>query len=412
MVAFRPVAVPANPLVNSTQDRSRFWKFAIVLALGAVAASAQGGQEKGKPIALRPAGSEGIFDPSLADTPPGQRAWMSFSSVDPSPRWPTGNTRTVTTRLAYSDDRGATWTDPGWIINGISETATGSKPQTWNNEVSSLVYDPFAPETERWKLFWHHYLYIKEKGDFPNGWIAYKAASTPQGLRDAREVKLFAGRGYNAVNDNRFGATGSPLAGSPLVRLNELSKDLTLCVAASEPSAIATASGLYLTLSCYQPKGVPLLAMLTGSAEPVVGLLRCDAPCQPARVGAWRYVATLLRPGDAQAAGGDHYSASDLFAQGDSFYLIASPVSNKPWKGTYHGCNVFRFADIEAGRLRSDGMHPKIVKRIQGDAGSFHGACTYAQAVTATGFVYGQVRFGAGRPYFQIYQTGAGIGSQ
>lgn len=387
-------------------------KPAIALAICAVIAVAQAGPETGKPIALRPAGSEGIFDPSLADTPQGQRAWMSFSAVDPSPRWPTRNTRTVTTRLAYSDDRGATWTDLGQVVNGISETATGSKAQTWNNEVSSLVYDPFAPETERWKLFWHHYLYINEKGAFQNGWIAYKAASTPQGLRDAMEVKLFAGRGYNAANDNRFGATGSPLAGRPLVRLNELSKDLALCVAPSEPSAIATSSGLYLSLSCYEPKGFPLIAMLTGEAEPVVGLLKCDAPCHPSRAGAWRYIATLLRPGDAQASGGDHYSASDLFAQGDKFYVIASPVSNKPWKGSYNGCHVFRFTDIATGRLESDGIHPRILERIAVRAGSFNGACSYAQAVTAIGFAYGQVRFGPGRPYFQIFQTGIRMGSQ
>ena len=65
-----------------------------------------------RPIAM-PHPSAGAFDPSLADTPAGERAWMSYSAVDPSPRWPQKNTRTITTRLAYSDDGGRTWND--WV---------------------------------------------------------------------------------------------------------------------------------------------------------------------------------------------------------------------------------------------------------------------------------------------------------
>jgi hypothetical protein len=60
----------------------------VLLAVLDCSQSASGvGQSMGKPIALIPAGLYGIFDPSLADTPPGERAWMSFSAVDPSPRW-------------------------------------------------------------------------------------------------------------------------------------------------------------------------------------------------------------------------------------------------------------------------------------------------------------------------------------
>lgn len=378
--------------------------FAMSVMLSGIASAAS--PRVGVPITLRPAGSEGIFDPSLADTPQGRRAWMSFSSVNPSPRWPAENTRTVTTRLAYSDDHGATWTDLGFAINDISEADRGADARTWVNEVSSLVYDRFAPEAGRWKLFWHHYLYRDGRGSFQNGWIAYKAASTPQGLRNATEVKLLAGRGYNASNDSRFGATGSPLAGSPLVRVDRLGKDLNFCMAASEPSVLATASGLYLSLSCYGPKGFPLFAMLTGAAEPVVVLLKCDAPCRPERAGSWRYIATLLTPQDARGTGANHYSASDLFAVGDRLYIMSSPVSNVPVRGSYHGCRVFGFTDIAAGRLESDRTGPKILESIEGEAGSFNGACTYSQAVTTSGVMYGQIEFEAGRPYFRIFQTG------
>src|SRR5436309_2204105 len=69
-------------------------------------------------IAL-PVSQSGAFDPSLADTQPGARAWMSYSAVDPSPRWGMENSRTETIRLAYSDDRGAQWRDAGVRVNEI-----------------------------------------------------------------------------------------------------------------------------------------------------------------------------------------------------------------------------------------------------------------------------------------------------
>jgi len=362
-------------------------------------------QSSGKLIALRPTGSSGIFDPSIADTKSGQRAWMSYSAVDPSPRWPDKNTRTITTRLAYSDDRGASWTDLGKVVNPISEPP-GSDAQTWNNEVSSLVFDPYAPASERWKLFWHHYLYINDKGRFQHGWIGYKAAAKPEELASAREVKLFVGRAYNKDNDNQFGATGSPLAGAPLVDLHQLNHDLDLCIAPSEPSAIAAESGIYVALSCYQPKAPGPLAMLMGGAVPIVALLKCDAPCQPSRAGAWRYVAKLLTPDDAKAVDFDKYTASDLFTQDGKYYLMVSPTSNKPWNSAYNGCHIFRFSNIANGQLETDVGHPTILKRVGDGSNSFNGACTYAQAASVSGFVYGQIKMVGRRPYFQIFQTG------
>ena len=376
----------------------------LTAVLSCVMALPAASQAPSKLIALRPAGSGGIFDPSLADTKPGQRAWMSYSVVDPSPRWPDKNTRTITTRLAYSDDRGASWTDLGKVINPVSEPP-GSDAQSWNNEVSSLLFDPYAPTSARWKLFWHHYLYINNKGRFQHGWIGYKEAATPPELASAPEVKLFVGRAYSKDNDDRSGSTGSPVAGAPLFDLHQLNHDLDRCVAPSEPSAIASESGIYVALSCYQPKAPGPLAMLMGGAVPIVSLLKCDAPCQPSHAGAWRYVAKLLTPDDAQAAGFDKYTASDLFTQNGKYYLMVSPTSNKPWSSAYNGCHIFRFSSIDNGQLESDGGHPTIIKRIQGNPNTFNGACTYAQAVTVSGFLYGEIKMNK-QPYFQIFQTG------
>jgi len=365
-------------------------------------------QQPGTLISLPKVSASGVFDPSVADTPPGERAWMSFSAVDPSPRWPDKDTRTITTRLAYSDDRGATWTDAGYRLNDISEAGSGSKAATWVNEVSSLVYDRYAPPEERWKLFWHHYLRVNEDGEFQNGWIGYKSAASPQALRSATELKLFGARAYDAVNDDPQSRTHPPVGGPPLIRVHALHKDLAMCVALTEPGAMATPSGLYLSLDCFEPKvqnAVGLLAMGILGVKGRVMMLKCDAPCHPANPGAWRYIATMLTDDDAKAAGFLRYSASDLFAQDGNAYLMVSPVSDKPVKASYNGCHIYRFSNLEKAMLELDRDKPRIIRKVQGHPGSFNGACTFQTSVAPSGFLYGEIDF-AGRPVFRIFQTG------
>lgn len=370
-----------------------------------------GAQQTGTLISLPGVSASGVFDLFVADTAPGQRAWMSFSAVDPSPRWPEKDTRTITTRLAYSDDQGATWIDLGARINDISEAPSGSKAQTWVNEVSSLVYDPYAPQQERWKLFWHHYLRLNEDGQFQNGWIGYKSAATPQALRPAKEVKLFGARAYDAVNDDPQSKTYPPVGGPPVVHVHALHKDLGMCLALSEPGAMVMQSGLYMSLVCYEPRVqnvIGLLGMGLLGVKARVIMLKCDSPCYPASSGAWRYIATMLTDDDAQSVGFRGYSAPDLFAQEGRAYLIVTRVSDKPWKGSYNGCDIYRFASLETAVLEQDHGKPHIVEQVRGHRGAFSGACTYQPSVAASGFLYGEVKF-ADRPIFQIFQTGVGM---
>ncbi len=377
---------------------------------GALLGSAQ---QVGTLVSIPAVAHGGIFDPSLAATPPGQRAWMSYSAVNPSPRWPGRNTRTISTRLAYSDDAGATWTDGGSRINDVNDVAIGSQAGTWVNEVSSIVFDPFAPTEGRWKLFWHHYLQVEGKGQLQNGWIGFKSAATPLKLRGAREIKLFGARGYNRANDNLGAVTGAPLGGAPVIKVHELSKDLSSCLALSEPGAMATRSGIYLSLTCYQPKvasPIGLLGLgLFGISDSVI-LLKCTSPCRPTSPGAWRFVATLLTVDDAKAAGFIAYSAPALFAQHGSSYLIASPITNQPGENSYNGCQVFRFANLESGQLERDHAMPRVIQEVQGGPGTFNGACTYQPSVTASGFMYSQLKISGSTPFFQIFQTGMGLG--
>jgi hypothetical protein len=352
-----------------------------------------------KPIALAKVSQSGVFDPSVAKTPRGERVWMSYSAVDPSPRWPEKTTRAVTTRLAHSDDGGATWTDLGHRINDISER--GDAPRTWQNEVSSLVFDPHGRPDERWKLFWHHYAAVGEKRQFENGWIAYKSAARPEGLRVASEIKLFGAKGYADANDIEGGSTASPLGGRPAIMSGQLGRDLN-CVALSEPGAIADAAGLYLAIGCFEVRLIP------PRVEGKIVLLKCAVPCRPTEAGAWQFINTLISDKTAKLFGVEKFSGAELFSHAGRIYLIVSPVTNRPVSGAYNGCYIFRFADLDAGTLEQDGTGPRLVKDIRGADGTFNGACTYADALSASGFLYGEIRI-AKPPVIQIFQTGKGM---
>lgn len=378
----------------------------VILACPAFPAGAQPPQPPGTIISLPPVSTWGVFDPSEADTAPGQRAWMSYSAVDPSPTWPAK--RIVTTRLAYSDDMGATWTDMGTRVNDISEIP-GLKARTWFSEVSSLVFDPYAPPQEQWKLFWHHYLAVNEVGQNQNSWIGYKSADSPQALAGAKEIKLFGALGYDAVNDDPQSKTHPPVGGPPVVEIYNLHHSDRTCVALTEPGAMATQSGLYISLVCYVPRVqhfIGLLGMGLFGQKGHVITLKCDNPCNPVSPAAWRYVSTMLTDKDAKSVGYKEYSAPDLFSQDGSAYLMVSPTSDEPGEGSYNGCDIYRFSSLETGTLEKDDRgKPRIIGKVQGNPNTFNGACTYRTAVAASGFLYSELKLKR-RPFFQIFQTG------
>jgi hypothetical protein len=379
----------------------------VALLLGPPAEAAE---QPGTAIVFPGVSAAGAFDPSLADTPAGARAWMSYSAVDPSPHWHDKNSRTITTRLAYSDDHGESWTDAGYQVNGITEDPSGTKPATWINEVSSLVFNPSAPLRERWKLFWHHYLRVGEEGEFQHGWIGYKSAETPAGLRLAKEVKLFGARGYDSADNYPAAGTKPPVVGPPLVEAQKLHGDLSMCLALSEPGAMASPSGIYMSLSCVEPKvknPLGLLAIGLFGVETRIVLLKCDAPCYPDAPNAWRYISSPLTQQDASSAGVSGYSAPDLYEEGGKAYLMVSPTSDTPVKGSYNGCLVFAFTNLEAGTLERAGGAPRVIRKASGHPGTFNGASTYQPSVSAAGFLYGEITFGKGEPYFNIFRTGS-----
>ena len=363
--------------------------------LGAVLASAsvtaaQGQESAWAELPLQPeTGQLGIFDPSLVAGEAGRHV-LSFSAVDPSPNWPQVNDRVVSTFIAVSEDAGQSWRRFPRPVNGVSELVGADRAVTWHHEVSTLVHDPAAPTAQRWRLLWHHYPMIDGERRFEFGWLALKAAEKLEGLFDAREAKLFAGRGYREGS-----GVGSPVSGPPVLALQALDPELDRCLAFTEPGAFAAAGRLYLVLTCaeWNPAGV----------RQKVVLLRCAAPCQAERAGAWAFLGTLLRPEDAARQGHQGYTAADLFLRDGRVFLLASPIGDRPFPEAYNGCDVFGFGDLDKARLLRETGGPEVLRRIRGAPGSFHGACAVSNR---SGLVLlSQLYLRAGGPSFRILQA-------
>jgi hypothetical protein len=333
-------------------------------------------------------GSHGIFDPSVTLDPGTGRLWMSYSAVDGSKRWPDQNRDAVSIRLAYSDDRGGTWTESGKAVSNFLDVTLPLNPPndagTWVSEVSTLVHDPGAESGERWKLLWHRYLLVNNSRRFEHGWIAMKAASRPEDLAGAPEIKLLSGYRYDPGNDTAGGGSRSPVGDPPRIQLDTaLDPTLNTCVF-TEPGLLASEEALYLSLLCKH---------LADSDSRII-LLKCAGPCDTGRAGAWSYLGTVLRNSDAAAIGFDAgFSAPSLFASAGMAYLVVTPVrtAGAPWPDYYSGCRIYQFSDLDSARLRKQDSRPEIIGAWDGSAGSFNGACAFHPAASASGMLYSEL---------------------
>lgn len=314
------------------------------------------------------AGSHGIFDPSLAADPSQPRIWMSYSEVTDSVLW-AGQNAWIRTRLASSDDAGATWTDAGLVVNPAEDVTLPFAPPndagTWESEVSSITSDPMAPSNERWKLVWHHYLTVNGVRHFEHGWIALRTAPDPTGPWSA-ERKLFAASLYDPAND--------VIIGPPEVQLDLLHPDLATTLVCTEPGLLATSHGLYVVL--HAADGT--------SANGRIVLVE-----QPAGSSSWFYRGSfLVNDVDGPAAGVDGYSAPALFVKNGDPYLIATPAVADYYSGTA----VFRITGLQHAQLERSAGVPVPCFTHDGDVGSFNGAAAYVEEATACGLLFGQLQ--------------------
>ena len=373
-------------------------------------------------IAFAGGGELGIFDPSIARDPETGRLWMSYSAVDESQFYDPSIYWGVSIRLAYSDDSGGTWQDAGVAVSTFSEHAVGPLTVTdpappidaasngiWQSETSTLIYDPGAPEAERWKLLWFQYLHADGTSYFLDySWLALKAASTPTGLAAATAVKLFAGFGLQAQGAITGSPAFSPIGGPPAIHLNsELTRaragvdlaDLQYCVFA-EPGLHATGSAVYLSVFC---------AQVFPAATHNIELFQCPSPCDIDNAASWVYLGRILTPADAAAAtDGDHFQAPDIVEHNSKDYLIVTPV-DVTVGNRYDGCRVYEFLDIDSGALARNGGGQLIeIQSVSGRSGTHHGACAAYEGLQG-GIIYSQFDPADAPQTFRIYKSWLGL---
>ncbi len=308
-------------------------------------------------------GDYGIFDPSLTYDPDGERIWMSYSEVDSS-TWLAD--RKINTRLAGSDNGGDRWRVSGLVINQAEDvTLPGDLEGTWEHEVSSICYDPYAPASERWKLLWHRYLSIGQSRLFEHGWIGMKAASAPEDLETASERKLFVGSSYDVVNNTTIGA--------PEVQLDQLDPELNSCLVFSEPAVFAADNALY----------VCMLGAEGSSENGKIVLVKYPYPGGP-----WEYCGTfLLNSTDGPALGYHGFSAPSVYEKNGTFYLMVTPQINDKYLGTL----IFEITDLDNAVLRRTGGVPEILSSVFGAEGSHNGASGYVTEASGSGMIYSEV---------------------
>ncbi|MCU7918807.1 MAG: hypothetical protein KZQ95_10670 [Candidatus Thiodiazotropha sp. (ex Epidulcina cf. delphinae)] len=291
----------------------------------------------------------------------------------------------VRTRIASSQDGGASWVDVGVDPNQSNllpdfQVTVGAEAVwvTWRFEVSRLFYDPYDTDAnQRWKILWHRVAAIGSPDPaalYQNSWIGYSSAATPDGSWHA-ERKLFTGSLYNSADMD-------PVIGPPEFPLNtDYSTDLGGCTLFTEPGVLARSDGICISLQC--------------TGERKIVLLRCDrvfSTCD--------YLGDLLTAADASqfSLNGeslDFIGASELVDTETATYLIVTgvdqviPGADQP-TNRYSGCLVFRVSDLDSARVERIAGNPVLIKRVDGSSGSFNGACGYDAQADGSGIIYSE----------------------
>jgi len=300
--------------------------------------------------------------------------WASFSAVDDSKF---AETPRVTTHLARSDDLGLSWVHRATINDTEYLSLAGAglpvDGGVWENEVSRLRFDPYAPEQERWVLLWHRSLSLPppiprdEQRRFEHGWVAMRLAPTPEGPWSA-ERKLFAASGYLSADDG--------FIGPPEVRMADVSSELADCDVVTEPGIVVRRSEWLVSLQC-------------AGANPRIILLRRDRATRT-----WSALGSVLSRAAATPLGFDSFSASELVDRGGRTFLLVSPSIGP----SYRGCHAYELTSLSPPQLSSSVLTLGLGESTVG----FAGACGWVEGL-ATGVIQGQAH--STSPSFRLVAT-------
>jgi len=318
----------------------------------------------------------GNFDPAPT-VDAGGGLWMSYSHV----ALDASGIQLIETRLASSPNAGDSWADAGVSVNPAAAFTIGPDTLAWAQEVSRLVYDPFAAGAgaDPWIIVWHRYLSTLAGGDtvrlFEHGWIGMKSGTTPATLGGER--KLFTGSIYNSANDTTIGP--------PEVKLDTLDAALGNCAAFTEPGLLPKSAGIYVSLFC-----------ATAAPPGKIILLRCDHGMNNCS-----YRGVLIDGSEAAVlhAGYDNFSASELVSVGGSDYLVVTPSENN----IYRGCAIYRIVDLDQALIERDAAIAKATAVIEAH-GDFNGACGYVEGLAGSGVMISEA-FTTSAPVFRMFAT-------
>ncbi|MES9991896.1 MAG: hypothetical protein ABW098_08075 [Candidatus Thiodiazotropha sp.] len=337
-------------------------------------------------------GNDGVFDPAPA-WDGADSLWMSHSSVNWSSDDPLLSQ--VHTRIALSQDGGASWVDTGIDPNNSHLTpdfqltaGTDTYWATWRFEVSRLFHDPYDNDSNRrWKMLWHRVVAIGNPAPtalFQNSWIGYSSAASPDSAWDT-ERKLFTGSLYNSADmDQIIGPPEFPLD-------TYFTTGLSGCILFTEPGVLARSEGIYISLHC--------------AGERKIILLRCDRS-----FSSCTYLGDLLSADDAAPFSTndqpiDFFSAPELVDTATITYLIVTGVEEGDVPDNrYSGCLVFRVSDLANAVVERSGGEPVLVTRVDGSSGSFNGACGYNPQDAVDGIIYSELA-PATSPRFHLFSS-------
>lgn len=305
--------------------------------------------------------ARGFADPSIRRDPLFGNLWMAYSRPHPQ-----SQVIAVDSRLARSDDGGATWrfVQPLWSAEAvIDETgASGSA----NSETVSL-----AAGDGRW--FSVRLRYFIRAGAAPklsSFTLRVAAASSPAQLASAEESVL--------------GGALTSSFWSPDVNLAALAPELAGCTW-NDPALLHRDGKLYLATQC-------MLFDSSGEERPereFVALFS-TVPNGNARTWQWRYAGALSNAGDAAELGGLMLQQTDLAVARDGKLLaIVSPAQPSSPLSTHFGCRAVEVASLDPPRLARDAAGRLLVRgvvNVSDQPPYGPGACAY-DAASSTGIV-------------------------
>jgi hypothetical protein len=322
----------------------------------------------------------GFADPALLQDPtrPG-RVWMLYSWLSGKPATSAGGATVgvphVATRLARSDDGGASWTHEAivWDASLVADPEGLGPPSYFGSETPSLTAVADATGVTWYSVRLAYFLepvtaYMPR---FASSWVMRVAAArapTPAALAGAPDAVL--------------GTSTTAAAYAPHVRINALSPTLAGCAFFNNPAIFAQGDRLHVVAECLEYDG-----SVVSAARSRMVVLR-TRPVGAPSAWTWEYVGVLADRALARELGGERLVSATISRAVDGTLLFtATPLAASNGVGT--GCVAIELAALDPPAPRRNAAGALIVRARQtaaGDAGWHTGACTH-DAGSATGIV-------------------------